>query len=65
MGLWNHDVEQILAEAGMQNQETERKILAQQISTKAKRGAMYSPSRKPDKGDIILTGSFHVEQEKG
>ena len=65
MGLWKHGVEQILAEAGMQNQETERKTLGRQISTKARRGAMCSPNRKPDKGDIILTGSFCVEQEKG
>ena len=64
MGLWKHGAEQILAVAGMQNQETERKILARQISTKARRGAMCSPSRKPDKGDIILTGSFYVEQER-
>ena len=28
MGLWKHGVEQILAEAGMHNQETERKALA-------------------------------------
>ena len=34
MGPWEHGVEQILAEAGMQNQETERKTLARQISTK-------------------------------
>ena len=65
MGLWKHGVEQILAIAGMQNQETERKTLARQISTKVGRGAMCSPSRKPEKGDIIVTGSFYVEQEKG
>ena len=64
MGLWKHGVEQILAGAGMQNQETERKTLARQITTKLRRGAMCSPSRKPAKGDIILTGSFYVEQEK-
>ena len=34
MGRWKHGVEQILAVAGMQNQETERKTLARQISTK-------------------------------
>ena len=34
MGLWKHGVEQILAVADMQNKETERKTLAQQISTK-------------------------------
>ena len=65
MGLWKRGVEQILAEAGMQNQETERKTLARQISTKLRRGAMCSPSRKPEKGDIFSTGSFYVEHEKG
>ena len=64
MRLWKQGVEQILAEAGMQNQETERKTLARYISTKVRRGAMCSPSRKPEKGDILSTGSF-VEQEKG
>ena len=64
IGLWKHGVEQILAVAGMQNQETERKTLARQISTKVRRGAMCSPSRKPEKGDILSTGLF-VEQEKG
>ena len=49
MGLWKHGVEQILAVAGMQNQETKRKTLARQISTKVRRGAMCSPSRKPQK----------------
>ena len=34
MGRWKHGVEQILAVAGMQNQETERKTLARQISNK-------------------------------
>ena len=34
MGLWKHGVEQILAVAGLQNKETERKTLARQISTK-------------------------------
>ena len=34
MGLWKHGVEQILAEAGMQNQETKRKTLARYILTK-------------------------------
>ena len=63
MGLWKHGVEQILAEAGMQNQETE-KTLARQRSTKIIRGAMCSPRRKPEKGDIMLTGSFYVEHEK-
>ena len=38
MGLWKHGVEQILAVAGMQNQETERKTLARQISTKVSNG---------------------------
>ena len=33
VGRWKHGVEQILAVAGMQNQETERKTLARQIST--------------------------------
>ena len=33
MGRWKHGVEQLLAVAGMQNQETER-TLARQISTK-------------------------------
>ena len=33
----------------MQNQETERKTLARQISSKVRRGAMCSPSRKPEK----------------
>ena len=65
MGLWKHGVEQILAVARMQNQETERKTLARQISTKVRRGAMCSPSREPDKGDIILSGSFYVEQANG
>ena len=65
MGPWKHGVEQILAVAGMQNQETEREILARQISTKVRRGAMCSPSRKPEKWDIIATGSFYVEQVKG
>ena len=65
MGLWKHGVEQILAVADMQNQETERKTLARQISIKVRRDAMCSLSRKPDKGDIILTGSFYVEQENG
>ena len=64
VGRWKHGVEQILAVAGMQNQETERKTLARQIST-IRRCAMCSPSRKPDKGDIILTGSLYVEQENG
>ena len=64
MGPWKHGVEQILAVAGMQNQETEREILARQISTKVRRGAMCSPSTKSGKGDILLTGLF-VEQEKG
>ena len=65
MGRWKHGVEQIPAGAGMQNQETERKTLARQISTKPRRDAMCSPSRKTEKGDILLTGSFYVEQEKG
>ena len=65
MGLWKHGVEQILAVAGMQNQEKGRKTLSRQISTKVRRGAMCSPSRKPNKGDIILNGSFYVEQENG
>ena len=64
MGLWKYGVEQILAVAGMQNQETGRKTLARQISTKVRRGAMCSPSRKPEKRDILSTGLF-VEQEKG
>ena len=65
MGLWKQGVEQILAEAGMQNQETERKTLARYISTKVRRGAMCSPSRQTEKGEIIFIGSFYVEQEKG
>ena len=65
MGLWKNGAEQILAVAGMQNQETERKILARQISTKVRRGAMCSSSRVPEKGDIMVTGSFYVEREKG
>ena len=65
MGLWKHGVEQILAEAGMPNQETERKTLARYISTKVRRGAMCSPSRQTEKGEIIFIGSFYVEQEKG
>ena len=64
MGLWKHGVERILAVAGMQNQEPERKTLARKISNRARRGAMCSPSRKPEKGDILSTGLF-VEQEKG
>ena len=64
MGFWKYGVEQILAVAGMQNQETERKILARQISAKARTSAMCSPSRKPDKADMLSTGLF-VEQEKG
>ena len=34
MGLWKHGVEQILAEVGMQNRQTERKTHARHISTK-------------------------------
>ena len=49
MGLWKHGVEQILAVAGMQTQEEERKKFARQISTKVRRGAMCSPGRKPEK----------------
>ena len=26
---------------------------------------MCTPRRKPEKGDIILTGAFYVEEEKG
>ena len=63
-GLWKHGAEQMLAEAGMQNQERERKILARQISTKIRRSAMCSPRRKPDKGDVIFIAEFYVEQEK-
>ena len=48
----------------MQNQERERKKLAPQISTKTRRGAMCSSRRKPDKGDVIFTAEFYVEQEK-
>ena len=65
MGPWEHGVMQILADAGMQNKETERKTLSRQISTKIRQGAMCSPRRKPEKGDILLTGSFYVVQEKG
>ena len=64
MGLRKHGVEQILGVAGMQNQETERKTLARQISTKVRKGAMCSPRRKPEKGGILSVGLF-VEQEKG
>ena len=64
MGLCKHGVEQILADAGMENQETERKALARQISTKIRRGAMCSLRRNPEKGDILSTGSFYVEQER-
>ena len=64
MGLWEHGVEQMLADAGMQNQETERKTLARQISAKIRRDAMCSPRRKSEKGDILSTGSFYEEQEK-
>ena len=63
MGLWKHGVEQILAVAGMQNQETERKTLARYISTKE--GALCAAqTENQKKGDILSTGSF-VEQEKG
>ena len=64
MELWKHGVEQILAVAGMQNQETERKTLARQISTEVRRGAMWSPRRKTEKRGILSTGLF-VEEEKG
>ena len=63
MGLWKHGVEQILAEAGMQNQETERKTLARYISTKD--GAQCAArAENQKKRDILSNGSF-VEQEKG
>ena len=65
MGLLKHGVERILAEAGMQNQGIERKTLAGEISTKIRRGAICSSRRKPEKGGILSTGSFYVEQEKG
>ena len=39
-------------EARTQNQETEAKTLARQKSTKIKTGAMHSPRRKQEKGDI-------------
>ena len=58
MELWKHGVEQTLAVADMQNQETERKTLARQISSKVRRSAMCSSSRNPEKGDILSTGLF-------
>ena len=64
MGLWKHGVEQILEEAGMQNQGTERKTLARQISTKARRGAMCSPSRKPVKGDLLSNRFIRRARER-
>ena len=63
MGLWKHGVEQILAEAGTQNQETERKTLARYISTKEE-ALCAAQAENHKKGDILSTGSF-VEQEKG
>ena len=64
MRLWKNGVEQILAEAGMQNQKTERKTLHRHISTNVRRGAMCSPRRKPEKREIRSIGSFEG-QEKG
>ena len=49
MGLWRHGVEKILPEAGMQNEETEIKTFARYMSTEVRKGAMCSPSRKPEK----------------
>ena len=43
VGLCKPGVEQILVEAGTQNQETERKTLVRQILTKGRRGAVCSP----------------------
>ena len=63
MGLRKHGVEQILGVAGMQNQETERKTLARQISTKE--GALCAAEDEDqNKGDILSTGLF-VEQDQG
>ena len=53
MRLCEHGVEKIPTEAGTQNQETARKTLSRQVSTKISRGAMCSPRRKPEKGDIL------------
>ena len=56
VGRWKHGVEQILAVAGMQNQETERKTLARQISTKE--GRYVPPTQKTRKRGILSTGLF-------
>ena len=64
MELWKHGVEQILAEAGMQEKKTATNTLARQISTKVIRGAGAAQAEDQKKGDILSTGSF-VEQEKG
>ena len=52
MGLWNHGVEQVLAVAGMQNQETERKTLAWQISTKE--GALCAAQPENQKNETYF-----------
>ena len=63
MELWKHGVEQILTEAGMQNQVIERKTLARYTSTKE--GALCAAQAgNQKKRDILSTGSF-MEQEKG
>ena len=64
MGLWKHGVEQILAEAGMQNQETERKTHARYISTKVRRGVMCSPSRKTEKRGHTLNRFIRRARER-
>ena len=46
MGLWKHGVEQILAVAGMQNKQTERKTLARQISNKGALCAAHAEKQK-------------------
>ena len=46
MGLWKHGVEQILAVAGMQNKQTERKTLARQISNKGALCAAHAENQK-------------------
>ena len=48
MGLWKHAVEQILAVAGMQNQEAERKTCPANINS-SKKGRYVQPKQKTRK----------------
>ena len=50
MGLWKNGAEQILAVAGMQNKETERKTLARQISTKEEGALCTAQAENQKKG---------------